>query len=142
MLVEVVIVVPTRRSGLVVPPFAPNCLSYVLCYRPPTYPILSMVIMDPLGLLLWMENSISPNFKRQNISCGHLALHVKYLTCHARIIIALFVLTGDGPKHHLLVHGPLLLGAQICGRLPTRTLSHKIWIHPASAAAIVEGTKL
>ena len=69
-------------------------------------------------------------------------MHVKYLTCHARIIIALFVLAGDCPKHHLLVHGPLFLRTQVSGCLPTRTLSHKFWIHPATAAAIVEGTKL
>lgn len=69
-------------------------------------------------------------------------MQVKYLTCHAGIIIALLVLAGDGTKHHLLVHRPLFLGAQICRCLPTRTLSHKFWIHPATAAAIVEGTKL
>jgi len=62
-------------------------------------------------------------------------MHVKYLTCHARIIIALFVLARYGPEHHLLIHGPLLLGAQICGPLSTRILSQKLRIHPSEAPA-------
>ena len=62
-------------------------------------------------------------------------MHAKYLTCHARIIIALFVLARYGPEHHLLIHGPLLLGAQVRGPVPTRALSHKLRIHPSEAPA-------
>jgi hypothetical protein len=56
MLVEDVIVVPTRSKGL----FAPN-LSYPLACITGVYPTptLSKVIAEPFGLLLCILNSIS-----------------------------------------------------------------------------------
>ena len=124
--------VPTRNSGLVVPPFAANLLSYPLDYRGPLYPLLSIVIIEPFGLLLCIANSIKSNFKCQNISCRRKLWILGYLTCHPRIIIALFVWWGYGPENQLLLERPLLLGAHITWYVaPTRTLSHEfrwIWI--------------